>query len=324
VDALVVNPGTRGGVEFVRDHPEPSPAAGELTVRVELAGICSTDLEIARGYMDFGGVPGHEFVGTVVAGSDALQGKRVVGEINCVCSACDMCRAGLGTHCRNRTVLGIAGRDGAFAQYLTLPEGNCHVVPDEVGDRQAVFVEPLAAAVQVVKQHPVDADTRVAVVGVGRLGALIAQVLALRGCRLEAIDRSPRALAFAEQRGIRTVHADEVVPQADHDLVVESTGSPAGLDLALRLVRPRGTIVLKSTYAGAAEINLAPIVVNEIRLVGNRCGPFPDALELLRAGQVEVEGLISGEYPLERGVEAFAAAANPQNVKILLRPGPAS
>jgi threonine dehydrogenase-like Zn-dependent dehydrogenase len=205
---------------------------------------------------------------------------------------------------------------------LTLPERNCHVVPDDVGDRQAVFVEPLAAAVQVVRQHPVDRRTRVALIGIGRLGVLIAQVLALEGCRLEVIDRSPRALALAEQRSIRTVPADEVVPRADYDLVVESSGSPAGLDLAMRLVRPRGTIVLKSTYAGAAEVNLAPIVVNEIRLVGNRCGPFPDALELLRAGQVEVEGLISGEYPLERGAEAFAAAADPQNVKILLRPGP--
>ncbi len=324
MDALVVNPGRRDRVEFVRDHPEPSPAAGEVTIRVELAGICSTDLEIARGYMDFRGVPGHEFVGTVIAGSDSLHGRRVVGEINCVCSACDMCRAGLSGHCRNRTVLGIAGRDGAFAQLLTLPERNCHVVPDEVGDRQAVFVEPLAAAVQVVRQHPVDERTRVAVIGIGRLGSLIAQVLALQGCQLEAIDRNPRALAFAERRGIRAVHADDVVPQAEHDLVVESSGSPAGLDLAVRLVRPRGTIVLKSTYAGVAEVNLAPIVVNEIRLVGNRCGPFPDALELLRAGKVEVAGLISGEYPLERGVEAFAAAADPQNVKILLRPGPAS
>ena len=324
MDALVVNPGRRDRVEFVRDHPEPSPAAGEVTIRVELAGICSTDLEIARGYMDFRGVPGHEFVGTVIAGSDSLHGRRVVGEINCVCSACDMCRAGLSGHCRNRTVLGIAGRDGAFAQLLTLPERNCHVVPDEVGDRQAVFVEPLAAAVQVVRQHPVDERTRVAVIGIGRLGSLIAQVLALQGCQLEAIDRNPRALAFAERRGIRAVHADDVVPQAEHDLVVESSGSPAGLDLAVRLVRPRGTIVLKSTYAGAAEVNLAPIVVNEIRLVGNRCGPFPDALELLRTGKVEVEGLISGEYPLERGAEAFAAAADPQNVKILLRPGPAS
>ena len=324
MNALLVNSGRRGGIEFVRDQPEPSPAAGEVTIRVELAGICSTDLEIARGYMDFRGVPGHEFVGTVIAGSDSLHGRRVVGEINCVCSACDMCRAGLSGHCRNRTVLGIAGRDGAFAQLLTLPERNCHVVPDEVGDRQAVFVEPLAAAVQVVRQHPVDERTRVAVIGIGRLGSLIAQVLALQGCQLEAIDRNPRALAFAERRGIRAVHADDVVPQAEHDLVVESSGSPAGLDLAVRLVRPRGTIVLKSTYAGVAEVNLAPIVVNEIRLVGNRCGPFPDALELLRTGQVEVEGLISGEYPLERGAEAFAAAADPQNVKILLRPGPAS
>jgi alcohol dehydrogenase len=319
VEALVVNRAERGGVEFVRDYPDPSPEPGEVTIAVSLAGICSTDLEIDRGYMDFSGVPGHEFIGTVVAGSNTLQGKRVVGEINCACAACDMCRVGLGTHCRRRTVLGIAGRDGAFAQYLTLPERNCHVVPDGVADRQAVFVEPLAAAVQVVKQHPVNQDTRVAVVGVGRLGSLIAQVLALQGCELVTIDRNVGALEFARRRGLRAVPVDEVMPRADHDLVVESTGSPDGLSLAMQFVRPRGTIVLKSTYAGAAEINLAPIVIHEIRLVGNRCGPFPDALELLRTGKVEVEELVSGEYPLERGAEAFAAAAEPRNVKILLR-----
>jgi threonine dehydrogenase-like Zn-dependent dehydrogenase len=319
VEALVVNRAERGGIELVRDYPDPTPAPGEVTVRVGLAGICSTDLEIARGYMDFSGVPGHEFVGTVVGGSNTLQGKRVVAEINCACAACDMCRAGLSTHCRRRTVLGIAGRDGAFAQYLTLPERNCHVVPDGVADRQAVFVEPLAAAVQVVKQHPVSRDTRVAVIGIGRLGSLITQVLALQGCEVVAIDRGTDALEFARRRGIRAVRVDEVIPRADHELVVESTGSPDGLNLAMQLVRPRGTIVLKSTYAGAAEIDLAPIVIHEIRLVGNRCGPFPDALELLRTGKVEVEELVSGEYSLERGIEAFAAAADPRNVKILLR-----
>jgi len=320
VDALLVDRSAPGGVAFVSDHPEPQPAPGDVAIRVTLAGICATDLEIARGYLNFTGVPGHEFVGTVVAGPDALQNKRVVGEINCSCGSCDMCQIDVPTHCRKRTVLGIAGRDGAFAQYLTLPQRNCHVVPDDITDEQAVFVEPLAAAVQVVRQHPVTPGTRAAVVGVGRLGTLIAQVLAAQNCDLEAIDRNPRALARLQRHGIRTLRAEDVQPRAEHDLVVECTGSPDGLRLALALVRPRGTIVLKSTYAAAAQIDLASIVIHEIQLVGNRCGPFADAIALLQSGKINVIELITAEVPLERGVEAFAAAADPQNTKILLRP----
>ena len=319
VHALIVNPQRPAGLEFVSDRPAPSPTTGEVLIRVRLAGICATDLELALGYMDFHGVPGHEFVGTVASGSADLKDKRVVAEINCVCSKCDLCRRGLPTHCRNRTVLGIAGRDGAFADYLTVPAANCHVVPEGVTDAQAVFVEPLAAAVQVVRQHAVEPETRVAVLGTGRLGILIAQVLALEDCSLEVIGRNPHTLALCRQLDLPETHVDEIIPIADRDLVVECTGSPDGLRLALELVRPRGTIVLKSTYAGSWEIDLAPIVIHEIHLAGNRCGPFPDALQLLAEHKIQVDPLVSRVEPLQRGVEAFAAAADPQNVKILLQ-----
>lgn len=323
MQALIIPADQPGRVEFVRDYPEPSAPAGEVTIRVHLAGICATDLEIARGYMQFAGVLGHEFVGTVVRGSENLVGQRVVAEINCVCEQCEMCRRGLPKHCTQRTVLGIMGRDGAFAEYLTVPEANCHVVPNTISDQQAVFVEPLAAAVHVLDAQPIDREMRVAVLGSGRLGVLVAQVLALQECQLEVIGRNPRTLAFCERRGIRAHHVDKVIPKAEHDLVVDCTGSPDGLRLAMRLCRPCGMIVLKSTYAEPAALDLAPVVVDEFHVVGSRCGPFAEALRLLEDQRVGVDELVSGEYPLEQGVKALEAAARPENVKILLRPGPA-
>jgi threonine dehydrogenase-like Zn-dependent dehydrogenase len=323
VEALVVRRGTAHGVAFVADHPDPSPPPGEVTVRVDLAGICATDLEIARGYMSFQGVPGHEFVGTVIAGPCELVGRRVVAEINCACGACDMCGRGWPGHCRRRSVLGIAGRDGAFAEMTVVPERNCHIVPAEISNEQAVFVEPLAAAVQVLELQPIDSSQRVAVLGSGRLGLLAAQVLTLQGCQLEVIGRNPHTLAFCRQRGIPAIELPDLKPQAEHDVVVECTGAPDGLRLAFQMCRPRGTIVLKSTYAGAPTLDMTPIVVNELRIVGSRCGPFRRALELLRGGRIAVEEMISATYPLRRGVEAFAAAAEPQNIKVLLHPGAA-
>ncbi|MBU0640785.1 MAG: alcohol dehydrogenase catalytic domain-containing protein [Planctomycetes bacterium] len=320
MDALLFDPRQPGHVAFVADHPEPQRRRGEVLVRVHLAGICATDLELVRGYMGFAGVPGHEFVGTVVAGSRDLKGKRVVAEINCVCRTCDMCRRGLTSHCRRRTVLGISGRDGAFAQFISVPARNCHVVPRALDDARAVFVEPLAAAVHVATQQRIDRTMRVAVLGVGRLGLLVAQVLALRKCRLTAIDRAPAAVAMCERLGVAGQALADVKPAADFDVVVECTGRPDGLRLALELVRPRGTIVLKSTYALPGDRNLAPLVVNEVRVVGNRCGPFPPALRLLCAGKIQVEDMIAGTYALRRGPEAFAAAAEPGNIKILLQP----
>ncbi len=321
MQALVVPADISRRIRFVADYPDSVAAPGEVTIRVSLAGICATDLEIARGYMKFTGVPGHEFVGTVVGGSQRLAGRRVVAEINCVCGECDLCRRGLSNHCRQRTVLGIAGRDGAFAEYLTVPERNCQVVPDSITDRQAVFVEPLAAAVHVLDAAPMDRDSRVAVLGSGRLGLLVAQVLASQPCELEVIGRNARTLAFCCQRGIRTCRVDDAQRRADRDVVVDCSGSPDGLRLALQLCRPGGTIVLKSTYAEPATIDLAPVVINEVRLVGNRCGPFAEALRLLAERRVEVDEMITAEFPLAQGVEALAAAAQPEHIKVLLRPG---
>jgi threonine dehydrogenase-like Zn-dependent dehydrogenase len=219
-------------------------------------------------------------------------------------------------------VLGIAGRDGAFAEYLSLPASNCHLVPDTVTDRQAVFVEPLAAAVHVLDAAPLCPDTRVAVLGTGRLGLLVAQVLALEDCRLEVLGRNPRTLALCAQRGSATRQVNEVVARGDYyDVVVECTGSPDGLRLAFALCRPQGTIVLKSTYADGPSPHLAPLVVNELRLAGNRCGPFPEALRLLAERKVEVDELVTASYPLAHGAEALAAAARPENIKVLLQPG---
>ncbi len=320
MEALVFRPGTAPGVAYVPDYADPVAGPGEVLVRVHLAGICATDLELARGYMQFAGVPGHEFVGTVVRGPDHLLGRRIVGEINCACGECDLCSRGLPRHCRRRSVIGIQGRDGAFASYVVVPERNCHIVPDELSDEQAVFVEPLAAAVEVIKLQPVDRWTEVAVLGSGRLGLLVAQVLKAQGCQLEVIGRNPRTLAFCERHGIQPVELHELVPRPTRDVVVECTGDPRGLELALQLCRPRGTIVLKSTYAENATLDLAKLVIHEIKLLGNRCGPFPEALELLRQGKVQVQELISRTFPLRQGVQALAAAASPQEIKVLLRP----
>lgn len=302
------------------NYPTPTPVEGEALLRVHLAGICGTDLEIVNGYMNFTGVPGHEFVGTVVQGPAEWTGKRVVGEINCVCTQCDLCQAGLANHCRRRTVLGILNRDGAFAEYLTLPVRNLHEVPKAVSDQQAVFTEPLAAAFQVVKQCPIESRMRVTVLGSGRLGLLIAQVLAHTGCKLEVVGRNPKTLLFCEKKGIQPIHIDDLAPRTNRDVVVEATGSSEGFALACRLVRPRGTLVLKSTCAADRPLNLAPVVVNEITVLGSRCGPFPDALNALARKEIDVESMISKQFPLDRFAEAFRAAADPDVIKVLFKP----
>ncbi|MEW6251524.1 MAG: alcohol dehydrogenase catalytic domain-containing protein [Planctomycetota bacterium] len=318
--ALLIGPGDPPHIEFVPDHPDPRPAPGEVLVRVTLAGICATDLELARGYMQFAGVPGHELVGIVVHGPAHLLNQRVVGEINCPCGRCETCRRGLGRHCPHRTVLGIAGRDGAFAELLTLPAANCHLVPKHVTDEQAVFTEPLAAAVHVLDAVELERGTRVAVLGSGRLGLLVAQVLARAGCDLELFGRNPRTLAWAARHGLRITPLNHVVETGTHDVVVECTGAPEGLALALRLCRPCGTLVLKSTYAGPAGVDLAPVVINEVRVVGSRCGEFGPALRLLAEGGVAVDGLVTATFPLEDGPAALAAAARPEHIKVLLKP----
>jgi len=290
-----------------------------VLVRVKLAGICATDLEVTRGYMGFTGVLGHEFVGRVEKGPRPWRGKRVVAEINCVCGRCEMCQHGLANHCRRRTVIGIDGRDGAFAELVAVPQRNLHEVPDAVSDEQAVFVEPLAAAYQVIKQCPIEKRMRVAVVGSGRLGLLVAQVLHGTGCQLEVIGRNELTLNFCEKKGIQATPVSEVICRADRDVVVACSGSPEGFDVAARLVRPRGTLILKSTYARGAPLNLAAIVINEVTLVGSRCGPFPEAINALARRQIDVESMISRTLPLSKGIEAFEMAADPRYIKVLLK-----
>lgn len=311
-----------GSLRFNRNYRDPEPDRGDAVVRVTLAGICATDLEITKGYMGFTGVPGHEFVGTVTAGPRLWTGKRVVGEINCACRKCDLCQRGLSNHCRNRTVIGIQGRDGCFADYVSVPVDNLHELPETVSDEQAVFVEPLAAAYQVIKQCKIEKRMKVAVLGSGRLGLLVAQVLQSTGCKLEVIGRNPLTLSFCEKKGIQIRPVDEVVPKADHDLVVECTGAAAGLELACRVVRPRGIIVLKSTYAADAKLNLSPVVINEITLLGSRCGPFAEAINALARKQIDVLSMITKTFPLSRGAEAFAATTEPQHIKVLLKAEP--
>ncbi|MGH2538639.1 MAG: MDR/zinc-dependent alcohol dehydrogenase-like family protein [Candidatus Promineifilaceae bacterium] len=318
MQALVVGDGR---LSFRPDYPAPRPAAGEALLRVRLAGICSTDLEIVKGYANFRGVPGHEFVAQVEAADDeSWVGRRVVGGINVGCGHCLVCRASGPEHCTNRTVVGIIGRDGAFADYLVLPAANLRPAPDDVPDELAVFTEPLAAALRIREQIAVRPAQAAAVVGPGKLGLLIGQVLALSGGRVTMLGRRPDSLALARELGLEAGQAAEAADDA-FDLVVEATASPAGLAQALRLVRPQGTLVLKSTYAGRADVDLTKVVVGEINVVGSRCGPFEPALQLLAAGQIRVEPLIEAQYPLAAGVAAFEHAGRPGARKILLRPG---
>jgi threonine dehydrogenase-like Zn-dependent dehydrogenase len=310
------------GIAYRDAHPGPEPDERECKVKVHLAGICATDLEIVRGYMAFSGVLGHEFVGTVESGSSQWVGRRVVSDINCPCRTCDMCQAGLSNHCRNRTVLGIDGRDGCFADYLTVPEINLHEVPTSISDEEAVFVEPLAAAFQVIRQCPIEPRTNVAVVGTGRLGLLVAQALATTGCRLLAVGRNPKTLLFCERKHIQAVSTTDLVPRQDQDVVVECSGAPEGLDVALQMVRPRGILVLKSTFAQPGRLNLAPVVIHEISVLGSRCGPFADAIDALARKEIDVSSMVTRAFRLERGAEALQAAEDPDHIKVLLKINP--
>ena len=312
----------REALALAEDYPRPQPGPGEALVRVRLAGICNTDLEILRGYMGFRGVLGHEFVGTVEEAEDrAWLGRRVVGEINCACGTCPTCRAGRPTHCPNRTTLGIDGHDGALAEYARLPVANLHEVPQGVSDRQAVFTEPLAAALEIPEQAHVRPTERVAVVGDGKLGLLVAQVLALLGTELTAVGRHEGKLAILARRGIATCLAGEVPAALERacDVVVDCSGKPEGFAVARRLVRPRGRLVLKSTFHGKSEVDLTGAVVDEVSLLGSRCGPFAPALRLLERGLVDVEALIDSEYPLSEGLRAFERAATRGALKVLVR-----
>lgn len=298
------------------EHPTPTPLDGEVLVRVERAGVCETDLQLMKGYMGFRGVLGHEFVG--VAESGRLAGRRVVGEINCACGHCATCRAGLGTHCPKRTVLGILNHDGAFADLIAVPQVNLHEVPDSVETDIAVFTEPLAAAFQIPSQVQIRTADRVVVLGDGRLGNLCAQVLAGVSDHVLVIGKHTEKLALLADQGIDTVLLSAYDNPRAADVVVDCTGSPTGLPTALRLVRPRGTIVLKTTVAGDQTMSYAPFVIDEVTLVGSRCGPFDQALAALEAGTVDVRPLISQRFPLFRGIDAIQCAAGPGVLKVLL------
>ena len=314
---------------------------GEALIRMTVAGICNTDVEIARGYADFHGTLGHEFVGVVEESPDSSQiGRRVVGEINVGCGRCDLCRANDPRHCPDRTALGIRGRDGAFAEYLSLPPRNLLIAPDSVSDRQAVFTEPLAAALEILDQVEIRASHHVAVVGDGKLGQLISRVVARTGCDLTLIGKHDAKLELAARAGIKTVKlgAAEIAPCSEDssrhvttkvfttvttkeprfDFVVEASGSSGGIELALDLIRPRGAIILKSTFRGAVQLDTSRIVVNEISVIGSRCGRFETALRLLESGGVDVETLVAREYRLADGVEAMAEAQRPGTLKVLL------
>lgn len=310
-----------GELTWRDDLPEPEPGPGEALIRVERAGICNTDLELLRGYYPFSGIPGHEFVGRVVSGGGDLDGRRVVGEINASCGHCGRCERGMPNHCASRTVLGIVGRDGAFAELLTLPRGNLHAVPDAVSDDAAVFVEPLAAALRIGEQLDLDSHPAAIVVGDGKLGQLVSRALLASGRDVTVIGRHADKLALLEGRGAHVVsddRADAELREHSFDLAVECTGNPGGFTSALRRLRPRGTLVLKSTYAGALTTDASALVVDEITVIGSRCGPFEPALQLLASGRVTVSDLVSDRLPLHRGVEAFDRARRPGMLKILL------
>lgn len=307
------------GQVTVNEVAVPKRPPGFALIRLLVGGICNTDLELQRGYYGFSGIPGHEFVGIVSeAETNSLVGKRVVGEINLVCGHCHFCDISLGRHCEHRTVLGIVKHPGAFAEYLTLPESNLYCIPAHVPDEHAVFVEPLAAACEILDQIEISQGQPVAVLGDGKLGLLIAQVLKVHGAAVTLYGRHSAKLAIADAFGAQTSLSEDF-PGAAYNMVVDSTGSAAGLRQAISMVKPRGTVIMKSTVHGEVLIDTAPVIVNEITLVGSRCGRFEPAIELLRSGKIDVSKMLSAEYALEDASKAFARAATRGVLKVLLR-----
>ena len=309
------------GTKMVFDKSYPTPKSDESLVKISLAGICGTDLEIMRGYMKYRGILGHEFVGTVVHSENKeLIGKRVVGEINAGCKKCDSCLKGMERHCPNRTVLGILNRDGAFAEFLTLPNDNLHVIPDSITDSQAVFVEPLAAAFEILEQIQLKSSWKVAVVGDGRLAQLILQVLKLNCSNVTCFAHHEEKLKSAKRLGIKIKTKLETDDKTSFDLVVEATGSNSGFSDSMNLVKPRGTIILKSTIASRENLDLTPAVVNEVTLVGSRCGLFKPAIDALARNIISVNDMIDSTFPLEDFSKAIEHAKKPDTLKVFLKP----
>lgn len=307
-----------GGLRVV-ERPAPQAGQGEALIRLRLAGICNTDLELMRGYKDFAGTLGHEFVGEVIDGPDEWLGKRVVGEINVSCGECDMCRRGMRSHCRNRAILGLAQYDGAFSDVFRLPVANLWAVPDAVPDDAAVFTEPLAAACEVLEANVITPESRVVIVGAGKLGLLVAQAVRLTGADLTVVARRERPRALLNEWGIPVADAADIAPGIA-DVVIDCTGNAEGFASALDLVRPRGTIILKSTYADLPQADLTRVAVDELRVIGSRCGPFGAALRLLAAGLVDLRPMIDARYSLADAERALAHAAQPGTLKVLLAP----
>jgi threonine dehydrogenase-like Zn-dependent dehydrogenase len=305
-------------VGATNSRPESGDDQAAL-IKVHLAGICSTDLQIFKGYMDFRGVSGHEFVGSVVEGPEIFIGKRVVGEINFACGRCEFCRRDLNRHCPNRSVMGILKADGAFAEFVAVPVVNLHVVPESLSDEEAVFTEPLAAAFEILEQVQLNPGDEVLVLGDGKLSFLCAQVLRLASANVALVGKHPHKLKLIKRFGVRTMLLSDWKPK-QFDVVVEATGAASGLQLAMSAVRSRGTLVLKTTIAGEHKVSLAPLVINEITIVGSRCGIFPPALEALSEKTVSVTPMIEKIYPLSEAIAAVMHAGNPGARKILLQP----
>jgi threonine dehydrogenase-like Zn-dependent dehydrogenase len=307
------------GAVITRTLPTPPRPEGFALLRLLAGGICNTDVELQRGYYGFAGTPGHEFVAEVVeADTRALLGKRVAGEINLACTHCEWCRKGLGRHCPNRTVLGIVKHPGAFSEFFTLPERNLHILPDDLTTSRAVFLEPLAAACEILDQVSIPPGARIAILGDGKLGLLIALVLNAHGYRVHQFGRHAAKLAITARAGVETELSKAALPVAAYDWVVDATGSPEGLRSAAAMTRPRGTVILKSTVHGTVAVDTAPIIVNELTLVGSRCGRFEAALPLLAHPLVQVENLIAARFPLAEAPQAFARAAERGVLKVLL------
>jgi len=307
------------GLSVRADLDRPTLESDEVLVEVLRAGICETDLQLVKGYMNFRGILGHEFVG--IAKTGEYSGQRVVGEINCHCRQCAYCQSGLGNHCPHRSVLGILNHDGAFADYIAVPQVNLHPIPDDLSDEHATFVEPVAAAFRLQEQLALDGEEKVIVLGDGRLGNLCAQVLKLAGCdHLLVVGKHPEKLTLLRELGLQTVTLNQVEKKRRADIVVDCTGSPTGLPLALELVKPCGTVVMKTTVAGEHQLSMAPLVIDEVTLIGSRCGPFEPAIAALAEQNVIVDPLINGRYSLEEAPLAMVKAASPGTFKVLLQP----
>jgi len=309
------------GKKIIFHNNYPDPISDETIIRVNLAGICGTDLEILDGYMQYNGILGHEFVGVIEKSKNSeMIGKRVVGEINAGCGKCDSCIQGMERHCPTRTVLGILKRNGAFAEFLSLPEKNLHVIPDSISDEQAVFVEPLAAAFEINEQVSLKSEWNVAVVGDGRLAQLIIQVIKLTCSNITCYGKHENKLEGLVKSGIKIKLGIESTDEQLFDLVVEATGSNSGFTDTMKLVKPRGTVVLKSTIVSRENLDLTPTIINEITLIGSRCGLFKPAIDALATGSISVDSMIDSTYSLERFEDAIEYAKKPNTLKVFLKP----